>query len=110
MKNEELSALGINDHSCCGAGVVEDAADHRALAADKSHDGAKTMISKEQVKPGAIVRFEDGSTYDVLLIKDDVVVLNGPRPCRGMARCSLDELLREGEFVGEVQRRREPKR
>jgi hypothetical protein len=67
------------------------------------------MISEEQVKPGAIVRFKDGSTYDVLLIKDNVVVLNGPRPCRGMARCSLDELLSEGEFVGEIQSKRKLK-
>lgn len=41
LKNEELSALGINDHSCCGTAAAEGAADHRALAADKSHDGAK---------------------------------------------------------------------
>ena len=64
------------------------------------------MITREQLKPGAIVRFEDGSTYDVLSIKGDNVVLNGPRPCRGMAECSLGELLRDGEFVGEIQRRR----
>lgn len=68
------------------------------------------MMTAEQLKPGVIVRFEDGSTYDVLSIKDNNVVPNGPRPCRGMAECSLDELLRDGEFAGEVQRRREPKR
>lgn len=64
------------------------------------------MISKEQLKPGAIVRFEDGSTYDVLSIKDGTVQLNGPRPCRSIAEVSLEDCLREGEFAGEIQRRR----
>lgn len=68
------------------------------------------MMTTEQLKPGVIVRFKDGSTWDVLSIKDGNVVLNGPRPCRGMATCFLDELLRDGEFAGEVQRRRESKR
>lgn len=63
------------------------------------------MISKEQLKPGAIVRFEDGSTWDVLSIKGESVQLNGPRPCRSIAEASLEDCLREGEFVGEIQRR-----
>ncbi len=34
------------------------------------------MMTAEQLKPGVIVRFEDGSTYDVLSIKDNNVVPN----------------------------------
>lgn len=67
------------------------------------------MISKDQLKPGVIVRFEDGSEWDVLSIKDGEVSLNGPRPCRGISACSLDELLACGEFVGQVERRRTKK-
>lgn len=63
-------------------------------------------MQAEQLKPGAIVRFEDGSTWDVLAIDKGNVMLNGPRPCRGIADISVDECLRDGEFVGEIQRRR----
>lgn len=64
------------------------------------------MMLAEQLKPGAIVRFEDGSTWDVLSIDNDNVTLSGPRPCRGISTVSLEECLRDGECMGEVKRRK----